>query len=255
MMKLEIRKAQRQNAVPELTPSRPRPVRLNGSGWVVAIVGVLLAAGSPVGGIWLYSAGVRNRDLRRSIEAQGIPAGAVVAGLSRTRGEHPKYIVSYRYPAGERFYNGRGSIRRAEWAKLQIGSGLTVRYLPSNPARSWVLGYEPRQILFWVGPVVALSLAFFAWIAWNELRKQWMLLSEGRPAEARVVGSKKILHSHGRANHNVRYEFRLMSGAMSTGKYGTQKSPPEAGTTIRIVYDPDNPKRNAPYPLSLVRPF
>ena len=47
------------------------------------------------------------------------------------------------------------------------------------------------------------------------------------------------------------YEFRLFGGGMTTGKATVSKAAP-IGTAISIVYDSDQPKRNRPYPFSLV---
>jgi hypothetical protein len=114
-------------------------------------------------------------------------------------------------------------------------------------------GDAPRGVPFWAGPVVAMSLALFAWVPWYALRRQWMLLAEGRPAAANVTRSKKVHSQHG-AHYDVYYEFRTMSGAIRSGRYSSMKGPPPDGATICVVYDPDRPDRSACYPLALVRP-
>jgi hypothetical protein len=50
------------------------------------------------------------------------------------------------------------------------------------------------------------------------------------------------------------YEFPLLSGAVASGKAGTSAKPPAIGSVICVIYDPESPKRNAVYPLSLVIP-
>jgi hypothetical protein len=104
-----------------------------------------------------------------------------------------------------------------------------------------------------VGPAVALGLALAALLPWRTLRRQWMLLAEGRPATATVTRSKTVHSQHGR-HYNVYYEFRTMSDSAASGRYSSRSSPPPVGTTIRVVYDPDNPQRSGRYPFSLVRP-
>jgi hypothetical protein len=253
MIKLELRKLQRRAArpVPELPTSRPRPVRLTGTGWFVAIFGMLLLAGAPVAGFWLHTTAVRGRTLRETIDKEAVAATAVVSDLTRTRGKSPKYYVNYRYAAAGRLHEGRASVNRTSWTKLRVGDSLTVRYLPSEPGRSWLRGYQP--VPFWAGPVVALSMAVIGIFPWYALRRQWMLLAEGRPAQAQVTVSKKVRHQHG-SHYQVSYEFRLMSGATRGGRYDSQKSPPASGTTIQVVYNPDRPEHSMPYPLALVRP-
>ncbi len=79
-----------------------------------------------------------------------------------------------------------------------------------------------------------------------------MLLAEGRGALAQVTRSKKVRSQDG-AHYVVYYEFRLMSGAVASGRYSSRRSPPSDGATICVVYDPERPSRSARYPLALVR--
>jgi hypothetical protein len=95
-----------------------------------------------------------------------------------------------------------------------------------------------------------IAIGIFPWYA---IRRQWMLLTDGRPAQAQVTVSKKVRHQHG-SYYQVSYEFRTMSGAMRSGRYDSHKGPPASGTTIQVVYNPDRPEHSMPYPLALVRP-
>ena len=253
MIKLELRKQQRSapRPVPELPTSRPRPVRLTGTGWFVAIIGMLLLAGSPVAGFWLHATAVRGRALKERIDKEAVSVPAVVSDLTQIRGKNSRYFVNYKYAAAGQLHEGRADVSRGSWTRLRIGSSLTVRYLPSEPGRSWLRGYEP--VAFWVGPVVALTMAVISIFPWYALRRQWMLLAEGRPAQAQVTASKKVRHQHG-SYDRVSYEFRTMSGATRTGRYDSHKGPPANGTTIQVVYNPDRPEQSMPYPLALVRP-
>jgi hypothetical protein len=253
-MKLEARAAQApvSEIPPELVSARPRPVRLTGTGRLVAGIGVLLPVAALMSGFWLHDQAVRDRALREAVDEQGIVAQAVVTELTRTLGKQSRYFVRYRYFAGERFYMRRASVGRAYWTGLRQDSRLLVRYLPSRPEQSWISGYEPRGVPFWAGPVVAVGLALLACVPWYALRRQRMLLTEGNGALAQVTRSKKVRSQHG-THYVVYYEFRLMSGAASSGRYTSTKSPPPDGTTICVVYDPDRPNRSARYPLTLVR--
>jgi hypothetical protein len=254
MIKLEMRKLQRRAArpAPALPASRPRPVRLTGTGWFVAVFGMLLLAGAPVAGFWLHTTAVRGRALRKAIDKEGVSVNAVVSELTRTRGDKPRYYAVYRYSAGGQLYQGRVSVNRSFWTNSRVGSPLAIRYLPADPGRSWLHGYEPVTS-FWAGPVVALCMAGIGIIPWYAIRRQWMLLAEGRPAQAQVTVSKKVRHQHG-SYYQVNYEFRTMSGAMRSGRYDSRKGPPASGTTIQVVYNPDRPEHSMPYPLALVRP-
>ena len=79
------------------------------------------------------------------------------------------------------------------------------------------------------------------------VRREVRLLAEGRPAPGRVTGFKKADEAF-----RVQYEFRLLNGALAKGKVNRSK-PPVVGAPLCVLYDPENPRRNALYPLSLVR--
>ena len=79
------------------------------------------------------------------------------------------------------------------------------------------------------------------------LRKQMQLLTEGRPAPGIVTR-----HRRTKDGTIIRYEFALLNGATAKGR-GQTRRPPPIGSRICVLYDPENPRRNAPYPLYLVR--
>ncbi len=228
MRKLELRKLQRRAArpAPALPASRPRPVRLTGLGWFVAVFGMLLLAGAPVAGFWLHATAVRGRTLRETIDKEAVAVTAVVSELTRTRGKNQRHYVNYEYAAAGQVHEGRASVSRGSWTRLKVGSSLTVRYLPSEPGRSWLRGREPGGVPFWLGPVVALSMAVIGMFPWYGIRRQWMLLAEGRPAQAQVTvleesapsawlvlsGELRIPH------HERRYEERQIRLAQGSSR-------------------------------------
>jgi hypothetical protein len=208
--------------------------------------------GAPVAGFSMHARAVRDRTLAEIIDKEAVPVSAVVSGLTRTQGKSPRYTVNYGYEAGGRLRHGRATVSRSYWETLKVGSTFTVRYLPAEPGRSWLRGREPGTP-FWAGPALALSMIVAGMFPWAAIRKQWMLLAEGRPAQAQVTSFKRVRSQHGTRYH-VKYEFQLMSGATRTGRYQSQKSPPAKGTTIQVVYNPDQPERSMPYPMPFVRP-
>lgn len=114
-------------------------------------------------------------------------------------------------------------------------------------------GYEPAGFPLWTIPIVALSLLLAAAaVAWS-VRRQWVLLSEGRVAQARVTGTKKVRHDK-RTAYRVSYEFQTLSGAKQTARFEVGKTPPPIGTVMPIVYHRDKPQWSAAYPLQMVRP-
>jgi hypothetical protein len=88
------------------------------------------------------------------------------------------------------------------------------------------------------------------------LLSQRRLLANGRAALGHVTSHSAEHHgTHGaKLGKKFHYEFQLLSGATGKGAAGPSKNPPAIGGTICVLYDPETPRKNAPYPLSLVRP-
>ena len=84
------------------------------------------------------------------------------------------------------------------------------------------------------------------------VRREWQLVANGRPAPAVVTRLRRRRTQHG-AQNIVHYEFPLIGGGACQGHYNiARKSMPE-GSVICVLYDPDNPRRSAPYPMCLVK--
>ena len=80
------------------------------------------------------------------------------------------------------------------------------------------------------------------------IMRQSRLLSEGRPAPGVVVKTKRSDETV-----VVTYEFRVLSGAVRKGHSNSSgKKVPAEGSVVCVIYDPENPRRNAIYPLCLV---
>lgn len=255
MRKPEWRKRLHRAApVPDPPAGRPRPVQLTGTGRALALLGTLLAAGALIAGFALISVAQMQRQLRQRIESERVTVTAQVVSLRRTRGDNTRYLADYEFAAGGQLRRGRTAIRRADWSRLKAGSVVAVHYLPSQPDQNWIVGYEPRPLPLWVPPLVSLVSGLFSALCWDQIRRQRALLAEGRLAEGRVLEVKRSRKGQGAQGWSVRYEFRTLSGSRIVGRRTLSGSPPEAGGTVRILYDPDNPARNAIYPLALVRP-
>jgi hypothetical protein len=125
--------------------------------------------------------------------------------------------------------------------------------MPSHPEKSWMIGYGSASFPLWMIPLTVLSLLVTAAAIARGVRRQWILLSEGRVAQARVIGLKKV-HKDKRTAYRVSYEFQTLSGARQESRCEVGKAPPPVGAVIAIVYHRDKPKWSAAYPMQLVRP-
>jgi hypothetical protein len=237
----------------ELLRMPPRPVRLTFAGKAVAAVMVTLLAAACVGGAWLYATATRDAVRLGRCRREGVSTEGKVVGLGRTHGDHPQRIVRYEYAAGGVLRSGRTTLSSHDRRAFAIGTPVTVQHLPSEPDHGWLPGYEPRGVPLWVVPIVPVCLALGALPIAYSIRRQRMLLSEGRPTLAHVTSTRHVHHGQGHGAYRVGYEFRILSGANRSGSYELGKNPPPIGSTLTVLYDPDEPTRNARYPLPFVR--
>ena len=248
--RIRLLELQRRWTPPDgLDRSRPRPVRFNGAGKAVLSVAVALFVGALPAGVALQVTASRQAQNRRLLQDQGVDTEGRITRLWRSRDEDKQPWVAYQFTAQRRTYDRRAKLPLRAWRNLRVGSGLPVRYLPSDPALSYPRGHEGKPTPMWVPYLVAGGLAVSGWLVTRGLLSQRRLLAQGRPAPALVTR-----HTQAQHGKTIYYEFPVLSGAIAKGHSGPTRKPPAPGATICVLYDPENPRRNAPYPLSLVKP-
>jgi hypothetical protein len=238
---------------PELHGAIPRDVRLTAAGKALVAIAIATGAAAFITVIVMsvvYAGAAEETQLR---ERDGISATARVEQVVWRRGEHPRRIVTYRYDVGGRSYDGRVTLRENDRRDIAPGTPMPIEFVPSRPEASWVAGERPSPFPLWVIPLAALSLLLIGSLVARIVRRQWILLTEGRAALARVVGFKKVQRDKRRV-YRVSYEFETLSGAKQTARGEVGKTPPPIGTVIPIVYHREQPTWSAMYPLPLVRP-
>ena len=235
-----------------LDRGRPREVRLSVAGRALAVViGLLLAAGPTVGGFMLLEA-TSQRTERQRLAAEGVETAATVTRLWRPSKESKQWSVAYQFDVAGRTYTGKSRIPRAWSETLHVGGAVPVRFVGEAPARNVPAGLTRGVMPLGLPFLVGASLVVLGVVALHGLRRERALLADGRVSGAVVTKHTKQRTQHGGTYFTLRYEFQELSGAKVTGKYATSKKPPAIGSVISVLYDPDQPTRNKPYPLSLV---
>ena len=104
--------------------------------------------------------------------------------------------------------------------------------------------------------LVAVALGASGSLVFVFFRREWRLLAEGRAAAGLVTRHSKMRHgTHGKKlGMAAYYQFAQLSGALTEGHTDPREKPPAVGSTVCVLYDPENPRRNVLYPLSLVQP-
>jgi len=247
-IKSSVRKAVSPRLPTELARVVPRDVRFTASGVVVVAMAWLLVLGAVVSAILLSIGFARDRHpgARASTLAQAV-------AIDARRGEHPRRAVSYRFEVDGRAFAGRTMLRERDRREVVQGGPIEIEYVMSEPAVNWVAGYQPRPVPAWVIPLVSGAFLAVAGVIAGRLRRDWVLLSEGRGVQGHVVGQKKVSRGEHSA-YQVTCSFQDFSGATRTMKYDVAKAPPAPGTPVTILYHRDNPLWSRVYPLTFVRP-
>ena len=224
-----------------------RPVSLTGGGIALLVVAAMMLLGAVAAAIGLGTTARRQAKDHRLLQEQGVNTDAQITRVWRGGDKNQQHLVSYRFTVQEREYVARKGVPPRIWQDLRAGSSLPVRFLPSNPKVNHPTGWDDTPMRPWVAYLVSGELVAIALVLTILLRKQMRLLTEGRPAPGIVTG-----HRRTRGGTVIRYEFQLMNGATAKGR-GQSRRPPAVGAPVCVLYDPENPRRSAPYPLTLVK--
>ena len=231
--------------------SVPRDVQLTANGWAMLVMAIVIAAAAVAAALGLSILHARQQEAADLRAREAVHADATVVRAARTGGDHPRTVVTFRYEAQGAGHVG--SARLSARRSLAEGDRLGIAYLRSDPDQTWVEGNEPGVFPLWLVPPIAAGLLLFAGlIAWA-VRREEILMSEGRFADARVVSTKKVQRQHHHA-YRVEYQFTTLSGMRVTSRAEKRRAPADVGATVAVIYHRDNPRWNAIYPLPLVTP-
>jgi hypothetical protein len=232
----------------ELTRARPRAVVLAPAGVALIVVSFLLVAGGIGVGIALDRLAGMQSSEQQLLAEQGEEADGVVTRQWRARSKDQQRWVAYQFSAGGGLFEGRSKAPRRQWDHLTVGTHLPVRYVRSNPSLNHPSGWPANTLPVWVPFLIAGLMVVSGGVVWLPIRSQYRLLSDGRPAPATITRYQHI--QHGKVFY---YEFPVLSGSVAKGRSGPSHRPPEIGSTICVLYSPDDSARSAPYPFSLVK--
>jgi hypothetical protein len=241
----------------ELARSTPRAVTLTGPGIAAVLAMAALFAGGILGGVLIQGSIVRDTERLRLLKSEGLTTEARIVSVERkegdeSKGEDSKTIVRYRYTVNGIEYNGRTSLKKRDRTRFLVGTTVPVRYLRSQPEAGWLDGYGPGAPPLWLVPAVPAGCLLAIVPIAILLRRQVRLVTEGRSTLARVIKRQKVAHGE-HSDWRIQYEWTLLNGATHTGRSNNHKNPPAEGALIPVLYERENPGRNAPYPLPFVR--
>ncbi len=228
-----------------------RPVRLTGAGRALQVAAVVMLLSGMVAGFFMDRMSRRQNTEAQLLADQGVRATAQITrvwrtgGSGKSRNAEARNRLTYTFEhAGQRYSRSLQAPYNI-WRNLQAGQNLEVRYVAERPEISHPVDWGGRPLASWAAYLVGGLLIMTAPAFLLPLRRQYLLLAEGRPAPGRITEIKKTDKTM-----LVKFEFRLLNGALARGKTQVGKAPKEP---LCVLYEPDNPRRCALYPMSLVK--
>jgi hypothetical protein len=233
----------------ELTTSTPREVKLTGSGIAVSILAVVFFAGAVASALFLSRESARQAAESLALRDSGIVVPGTVTRHFRSGGKDAERRITYEFPYDGRQFRSTVKTPKSVWAKLDVGSPINIRVVPGRPERNHPADWNRSDIPAWVPPLVAALLVGVGMLFIFLVRRQIRLLTEGRATPGVVTGHRRTQHGQ----QMLKYEFPLVEGGVGKGSGGRSRKPLAVGSTVTVVYDRDNPRRNALYPMDMVR--
>jgi len=233
---------------PVLVGPPPRKTQLTGKGIALAVVTAVVVAIAAIYAFLISAEAFRQFQIRAALRGHG---NETIGQINELRNPFHalKEHVDYTFVADGNTHTGEAIVPLELYHILKSASSLPIRYLPQNPAVNHPADWEwsamseldPCFLLFLVA-----GLGCLLFIP-PQLRFQRRLAVEG-VATMGVVTKCSVSGRYGEFI-SLRYEFRTEDGVLAHGR-GSFQTQLEVGARILILYRPQKPSQNSPYPLS-----
>ena len=168
-------------------------------------------------------------------------AGEIAKLWSPGRGTHTK--VRYSFTVNGILYTGEAQVPDRYIRSLRQSSVLSIRYLPANPAVNNPSDWEWSVFQKLNSFVAAVLMLVFGIVLFMPLQGERKLSANGAPVSGIITNCSM----RGRGGFLVKYEFRTQNGTVMKGS-GWSQNALETGASICVLYMPQNPNQNQPYP-------
>jgi hypothetical protein len=234
----------------ELNGPLPRRVRNSPAGNRSAFLAVSVVAVALAGTCWLSMRGVHELQNRVALSNQGVEAICQITGFSHAGRHNGILVVQYACNVNGVSFSGKADVPTQSEREVNGSSSLRVRFLPANPAVNHPADWEESiysiavPLMF---PMLPIAVGIMMLVSDHKERR---LLAQGLPAIAtttKFYSPSGSWQSSRRGDQRVRYEFRTRDGDIYTGSIPFDDSQ-QVGSTLCILYLPQNPRQNLPYP-------
>lgn len=238
----------RELSIPEINALIPRRVRMSSEQPKMLLFSLLafLATGAIWFGFYSYYSGhVQQREVLRRDGRE------LIAQITELPSSKSHTYVQYSFRVGLVWYSGEARLPDGP-LEVAVGQPILIRYLLADPttnhpaAWEWRLGWDIVPILF----LLLLSGAGFlpAVLLPIKLLRERTLARNGRCVDGKVTGC-----APNHSKFSIDYEFHTQEHLLVEGSNEYSEEEYELGSSIRLIYLRDHPRRNACYPVSAYR--
>jgi len=228
----------------ELNGPMPRKVRSSPTGVSSAIIALVVVVIALSGTIWLSMIGVHKLEDQSALRRDGIRATSQVTGFSYTGKHGTILVVHYSFTANQVPLSGKASVPSKLEQDIRASRTLTVRYLPVDPTINHPEAWEESAVNAVVPLLAPLFPVVIGIIMLVNNQRERRLLAEGLPAIATITAA----YYNPKRGNSAQYEFRTREGEIAIGS-SLFENPQPVGSSLCVLYLPQNSKRNIPYPL------
>lgn len=227
----------------ELIGPPPRKVHLYRNGTKLGIIAASFLVFFVISSAWFCADAVRQIEHKTALQHDGREViGEITEPRLGNRTSEPS--VTYAFTVRGTAYSGRAQMPQNLAGSLRESDHILVRFLPSDPKINHPDAWAWSPILNLESVAVQILFAIIGGVIIAVLRSERRLASEGMPS----IGVITICTPKNRTFW-VKYDFSTEDGRSIKGSGYSLKSQ-EIGTNICVLYLPQNPRRNCPYPLS-----
>lgn len=248
-MESEFSRAEALAISPELVGPPPRRIQLTGYGITLAVVMAVLIAAAVIFTCFIASEAARQVQIRTALRGVGNETLGKIEKLHQPYAL--KEYVDYIFIADSKTYRGTAIVPLEVYHMIKSASSLSIRYLPEDPALNHPVDWEWSVMSEWDPIFIVILLAGLGCLLFlvPQMRFERRVAAEGVAA----VGVVTKCSVSGKGGFiNLKYDFRAQDDLLVKGRRDF-KTRQEVGAKILILYMPQKPKQNVPYPLSAWR--
>jgi hypothetical protein len=204
-------------------------------------------------GVGMISHAITEQAVRDSLAQNGVEALATITDGHMTRGRSNSYYLEYSYDAkvnGDlQSFTREESVSRELYERAEIGSHMTIHYLPDDPGTARILDDAFNGVIFLViGLALAGGSLVGMYVLMRQYRRDRMLERDGQILTGSIT--KSSVSGYGNKRQvTIHYEFHSPLGVPLKGSQSQRRRdldrqdlPPE-GTRVAVVYCDDSTYR------------